>query len=66
MIVDSPDELITMSQLFDRYLLEIASKKALLTYKTNQIEIQTLRVALAVINAASDFRRDTQRTLPIS
>lgn len=42
-IVDKPTSASTMNKLFDRYMLEVAPKKAPRTYKDNQNEIKALR-----------------------
>lgn len=47
LLVDASDDIFTMGQLFDRYMLEVAPKKAAATYKTNQMEMQSLRVAFS-------------------
>lgn len=43
-IVDKPTSARTMNQLFDRYMLEVAPKKAARTYTDNQNEVKALRV----------------------
>src|SRR5690625_5041423 len=42
-IVDKPDGASTMNKLFDRYMLEVAPKKAARTYQDNQNEVKALR-----------------------
>jgi len=44
-LIDKPTRFNTMNQIFDRYMLEIAPKKAERTYKGNQKEIAYLRTS---------------------
>lgn len=44
-IIDKPARVTKMNDLFDRYMLEVAPKKAKATYKTNLREIKPLRIA---------------------
>lgn len=44
-IIDKPARITTMNDLFDRYMLEVAPKKAKATYNSNLREIKPLRIA---------------------
>jgi hypothetical protein len=44
-VIDKPARVTTMNDLFDRYMLEVAPKKAKATYKSNLREIKPLRIA---------------------
>ena len=43
-IVDKPNQVDTMEELFDRYMLEVAPNKAPKSYKENCNQIRNLRV----------------------
>lgn len=42
-LIEPTGDIVCMHQLFDRYMTEVAPLKAAATYKTNTLEIQTLR-----------------------
>jgi integrase len=44
-LIDRPQNIVKMNQLFDRYMLEVAPRKAPDTYKQNQIQMKYLRIA---------------------
>lgn len=43
-LINDPIKIFTMSQLFDRYMIDVAPTKSAASYKQNQIQMQNLRI----------------------
>lgn len=64
-IVQPSNDILTMTQLFDRYMLEVAPKKAPATYNSNKREILVLRQTFAPFKPSEVKPKDIYKFLDL-